>query len=127
MSQGGTPPLVPMWPQPQIRDLNQNPYPFFPFDPQWGDELAMLEFETFCALLRLAWASPRPCYLPPDPAVLNRMLEPYRQRGGGPVTKRVLAHFSVHLSTDLLYFPPQLRALERMVSGENIYSLLWNK
>ncbi len=126
MPKGGTPPLVPMWPQPQIRDMNQNPYPFFPFDPQWGDGLPLLEFETLCALLRLAWGSPRPCYLPADPEELNRMLEPYRLRGGGPVTQRVLEHFSVHQQTGFLYFPAQLRALQRLVAGENIYSLLWN-
>jgi hypothetical protein len=115
-----------MWPQPRIRELNQNPFPFFPFDPHWGDELPMMEFETFCALLRLAWVSPRPCYLPQDPAVLNRMLEPYRLRGGAPVTKRLLANFTEHPQTGLLYFPPQLRALERLVSGENMYALLWD-
>ncbi len=126
MPQGGTPPLVPMWPQPQARDLNHNPFPFFPFDPHWGDDLPMLEFETFCALLRLAWVSPRPCYLPADMNVLNRLLEPFRVRGGAPVTERVLAYFTVHTRTGLLYFPPQLRALERLVSGENMYALLWD-
>lgn len=118
--------MVPMWPQPHIRELNQNPFPFFPFDPHWGDELPMMEFETFCALLRLAWVSPRPCYLPHDPGVLNRMLEPYRLRGGAPVTQRVLTNFIVHPQTGLLYFPPQLRALERLVNGENMYALLWD-
>ena len=127
MPQGGTPPLVPMWPQPHIRDANQNPYPFFPFDPHWGDDLPMLEFETFCALLRLAWVSPRPCYLPADPTVLDHMLEPYHGRGAGPVTERVLSYFTVHPQTGLLYFPPQLRALERLVAGENMYALLWEK
>jgi hypothetical protein len=127
MPQGGTPPLVPMWPQPQVRDLNQNPYPFFPFDPHWGEQLPMLEFETFCALLRLAWVSPRPCYLPPDPSRLNSMLEPYRLRGGGPVTERVLGYFKTDSRTGLLFFPPQLRALRRLVSGENMYALLWDE
>jgi len=127
MPQGGTPPLVPMWPQPQVRELNQNPYPFFPFDPHWGEKLPMLEFESFCALLRLAWVSPRPCYLPADTDVLNQLLEPYRLRGGSKVTERVLAHFHTHPKTGLLYFPPQLRALKRLVAGENMYALLWDE
>lgn len=126
MPQGGTPPLVPMWPQPNIRELNQNPFPFFPFDPHWGDDLPMLEFETFCALLRLAWVSPRPGFLPPDVAVLNQMLEPCRLRGAAPITNRVLAYFTPHAKSGLLYFPPQLRALERLVNGENMYALLWD-
>ena len=127
MPQGGTPPLVPMWPQPQIRENNHNPFPFFPFDPRWGDDLPMLEFETLCALLQLAWVSPRPCFLPADAAALDKMLEPYRSRGGTPVSERVLAYFKVHPRTGLLFFPPQLRALERLVCGENMYSLLWDQ
>jgi hypothetical protein len=115
-----------MWPQPHIRELNQNPYPFFPFNPHWGEDLPMLEFETFCALLQLAWVSPRPCFLPPDPVILDQMLEPYRLRGGTPVSERVLANFTVLPSTGLLYFPPQLRALARLVAGENMYALLWD-
>ena len=126
MLQGGTPPLVPMWPQPHIRELNQNPFPFFPFDPHWGDDLPMMEFETLCALLRLAWVSPRPCFVPNDPEELNRLLEPSRLRGGAPVNERVLSYFKVHPLTGLLYFPPQLRALERLVDGENMYALLWD-
>ena len=126
MLKGGTPPLVPMWPQPHIRELNQNPFPFFPFDPHWGDALPMLEFETFCALLRLAWVSPRPCYLPADPEVLDQMLEPYRVRGGAAVNSHILAFFTKHPRTGLLYFPAQLRAMERLVAGENMYALLWD-
>jgi hypothetical protein len=125
MPQGGTPPLVPMWPQPRLRETNQNPFPFFPFDPHWADGLPMLEFETFCALLRLAWVSPRPCFLPADPASLDGLMEPYRQRGVAPVTARVVSFFTAHPGTGLLYFPPQLRALERLVNGENMYALLW--
>jgi hypothetical protein len=127
MPQGGTPPLVPMWPQPLVREVNQNPFPFFPFDPRWGDDLPMLEFETLCALLQLAWVSPRPCFLPADPAVLDKMLEPYHSRGGAPVSPRVLGYFKTHPATGLLYFPPQLRALERLVGGENMYALLWDQ
>ncbi len=126
MPKGGTPPLVPMWPQPQIRASNQNPYPFFPFDPHWGESLAVVEFETFCALLRLAWVSPRPCFLPADRSQLQSMLQLMRVRGGAPISDRVMAYFTRHPETGLLYFPPQLRALERLVEGENMYSLLWD-
>jgi hypothetical protein len=87
----------------------------------------MLEFETLCALLQLAWVSPRPCFLPCDASLLDKMLEPYRSRGGTPVSERVLAYFKVHPHTGLLFFPPQLRALERLVSGENMYALLWDR
>jgi hypothetical protein len=115
-----------MWPQPGIREFNMNPFPFFPFDPQWGEGLSMLEFETFCALLRLAWVSPRPCYLPRDPEMLNSMLKPQRASGtGAVVSPRILAYFTAHPRTGLLYFPPQLRALDRLVGGENMYALLW--
>ena len=127
MSQKGTPPLVPMWPQPQVRDVNQNPFPFFPFDPRWGDELRMAEFETFCALLRLAWVSPRPCFLAGDPVVLQQMLQFPAACGGAPINKAILALFFEHPETGLLYFPPQLHALERLVDGENIYGLLWDR
>jgi hypothetical protein len=126
MPQGGTPPLVPMWPQSGKRESNMNPFPFFPFDPHWGDGLPMMEYETFCTLLRLAWVSPRPAYLPADPAVLNTMLKPYQMSGtAAPVSPRLLAYFTRHPRTGLLYFPPQMRALERLVGGENMYSLLW--
>ncbi len=126
MPQGGTPPLVPMWPQPHVRAGNQNPFPFFPFDPRWGQDLPLLEFETFCALLRLAWVSPRPGFLPAEPAVLAAMLEPYRMKGGAALTERVMRFFTVHPETGLLYFPAQLKALERLVEGENMYALLWD-
>jgi hypothetical protein len=126
MPQGGTPPLVPMWPQPQIRSANQNPYPFFPFDPHWGENLPVVEFETFCALLRLAWVSPRPCFLPNDRQQLEAMLVPMHLRGGAPLTERVMSYFTEHSLTGLLYFAPQLRALSRLVEGENMYSLLWD-
>jgi hypothetical protein len=116
-----------MWPQPHVRAANLNPYPFFPFNPRWGQELPLLEFETFCALLRLAWVSPRPCFLPPDPAVLSKMIEPYRMKGGAVLTERVMRFFTIHSETGLLYFPPQAKALERLVSGENMYALLWEE
>jgi hypothetical protein len=37
-----------------------------------------------------------------------------------------MAYFTTHSHTRLLYFPPQMRALERLVDGENMYSLLWD-
>lgn len=127
MPKGGTPPLVPMWPQPHIRELNQNPFPFFPFDPQWGHELPMLELDSFCALLRMAWVSPRPCYLPADREELSRVLRQNRVPGGGAtISDQVMAFFATDARTGLLYFPPQLRSLERMVNGENMYALLWD-
>jgi hypothetical protein len=126
MPKGGTPPLVPMWPQPHVRVENLNPYPFFPFNPSWGDGLPLAEFETFCALLRLAWASPRPCYLPADNEALAELLKPYRADMSGAVSEHILGFFTVHPRTGLRYFTPQLKALERLVEGENIYSLLWD-
>ncbi len=125
MPQGGTPPLVPMWPQPHVRGDNLNPFPFFPFDPHWGDNLPLVEFETFCVLLRLAWVSPRPCYLPSDAQNLGKMLQPYLSRGLAPLNERILAYFTVNTRTGLMYFAPQLKALERLVNGENMYALLW--
>jgi hypothetical protein len=125
MPKGGTPPLVPMWPQPHVRVENMNPYPFFPFNPQWGENLTAAEFETFCALLRLAWASPRPCFLPADQDEIRQMLAPYFSEAPLP-SEPVMSHFLSHCNTGLLYFPPQLKALERLVEGENIYSLLWD-
>ena len=127
MPKGGTPPLLPMWPQPHIRELNQNPFPFFPFDPQWGDQLPMLELDLFCALLRMAWVSPRPCYLSPDREGLSRILRENRVPGGrAEISDQVMAFFAADSRTGLLYFPPQLRALERLVNGENMYALLWD-
>ena len=76
------------------------------------------------ALLRLAWVSPRPCFLSPDVALLNQTLE---RMGHAPASSRVLAQFSCHVRTGLLYFPSQLRALERLVSGEDLYALLWDE
>lgn len=125
MPKGGTPPLVPMWPQPHVRVENLNPYPFFPFNPQWGEGLAIGDFDTFCVLLRLAWASPRPCYLPGDDETLCKMLKV--QRGSDDaIPSRVLELFTVDSRTGLRYFAPQMKALERLVRGENIYALLWD-
>lgn len=123
MPRGGTPPLVPMWPG--VRIVERNPFPFFPFDPRWRLRFTGSEFETFCALLKMAWVSPRPCFLPPDGEHLRRLLQPYLKRGCAPLSERVLSEFRRHPVTGLLYFPPQLRALERLVEGEDLYALLW--
>lgn len=126
MPKGGTPPLVPMWPQPHIRVENLNPFPFFPFNPQWAEDLPLADFETFCVLLRLAWASPRPCFLPVQDEALLEMLRPYRPESSVGIPENVMAHFSIHPRTGLRFFAPQMKALERLVDGENIYALLWD-
>jgi hypothetical protein len=115
-----------MWPQPHVRGENLNPYPFFPFNPRWADSLPLAEFETFCVLLRLAWVSPRPGFLPANRDVLNQLLQPYAGPGMAPLSDTILAHFTVHPQTGLMYFPRQMKALERLVSGENMYALLWD-
>ncbi len=122
MPLGGTPPLLPMWPG--VRVTEQNPYPFFPFNPRWREGFSSRDFEAFCALLRLAWVSPRPCYLPAERERLDQVLEAL---GRGSVSDIVLAQFCAHERTGLLYFPPQLRALERLVDGEDLYALLWDE
>jgi len=127
MAQSGTPPLVPIWPQPHVRGDNLNPFPFFPFNPHWVDGLPEPEFETLCLLLRLAWVSPRPGFLPSDLDELGRLLDPFRERQLAAISARILAYFTVDPSTGLMYFAPQMKALERLVSGENMYSLLWDE
>ena len=122
MPRGGTPPLVPMWPG--LRVIEQNPFPFFPFNPRWRTLFSPQEYDTFCALLRLAWISPRPCFLAPEFHTLARLLEPHSR---APLTDHVLAQFQGHPHTGLLYFPPQLRALQRLVRGEDLYALLWDE
>ena len=123
MLRGGTPPLVPIWPAPRI--LERNPYPFFPFNPRWQTKMTREELEVFCALLKLAWISERPCYLPPDREQLRKMLREAHRPDA--VTDVVLAQFQHQKNTGLLFFPPQLRALRRLVSGEDMYSLLWDE
>ena len=113
-----------MWPG--VRVVERNPFPFFPFNPRWRERFHGAEFETFCALLKMAWISPRPCYLPSDREHLNQLLEPYIRRGCAPLSERVLTAFARHPRTGLLYFAPQLRALQRLVNGEDLYALLWH-
>src|SRR4051812_8981290 len=68
---GGSPPLVPMWPGARV--VERNPFPFFPFNPRWQRQTSMTreDLEVFCALLKLAWVSDRPGYLPPDRVSLS--------------------------------------------------------
>ncbi len=121
MPRGGTPPLVPMWPG--VCVVERNPFPFFPFNPRWRDQFSATEFQFFCVLLRLAWVSPRPCLLPCDHAQLAQLMESHIH---GALPQDVLARFQVHPRLQMLYFPPQLRALERLIAGEDLYSLLWD-
>lgn len=123
MPRGGSPPLVPMWPAPRV--LERNPYPFFPFNPRWQSRMTRVELEVFCALLKLAWISERPCFLPDDREVLSEMLKQVHRLDY--VTDTVLKQFQHQKHTGLLFFPPQLRALRRLVSGEDMYSLLWDE
>jgi hypothetical protein len=111
-----------MWPG--VCVVEKNPFPFFPFNPRWREQLNAEEFQFFCVLLRLAWTSPRPCFLPGNPGELQRMLEPHI---GGLLPVRVLERFGVHEHLRLRYFPPQLRALQRLVAGEDLYALLWDE
>jgi hypothetical protein len=112
-----------MWPAPRV--LERNPYPFFPFNPRWQSRMTRVELEVFCALLKLAWISERPCFLPDDREVLSEMLKQVHRLDY--VTDTVLKQFQHQKHTGLLFFPPQLRALRRLVSGEDMYSLLWDE
>lgn len=122
MPRGGTPPLVPMWPG--VCVVERNPFPFFPFNPRWREGLSADEFHAFSILLRLAWISPRPCMLPPDAAELQRLAEAHVR---GPLPARALERFQPDERAGFLVFPPQLRALQRLVAGEDLYALLWDE
>ncbi len=111
-----------MWPG--VCVVEKNPFPFFPFNPRWREQFSAAEFQYFCLLLRLAWVSPRPCLLPADRDQLGRLLETQIR---GPIPERVLTRFEVHPRLGMLYFPPQLRALERLIAGEDLYALLWDE
>lgn len=123
MPRGGSPPLVPMWPAARV--VERNPFPFFPFNPRWQSQMSREDLEIFCALLKLAWISPRPCYLPAGREALSELL----RLANRPtlVSDIVLAQFRAQKGTGFLYFPPQLRSLRRLVSGEDMYSLLWDE
>jgi len=120
---GGAPPLVPIWPAARV--IERNPYPFFPFNPRWQSQMTRAEVEVFCALLKMAWISERPCFLPSDPATLVSLLR--QANRPDHITDLVLKQFQHQKHTRLLFFPPQLRALRRLVSGEDMYSLLWDE
>ena len=122
MPRGGTPPLVPMWPG--VCVVERNPFPFFPFNPRWREDLSSAEVQAFSVLLRLAWISPRPCMLTTDIEELYRLAEPHLR---GEIPARVLERFQYAARFGLLVFPPQLRALQRLVSGEDLYALLWDE
>jgi hypothetical protein len=121
---GGSPPLVPMWPGARV--VERNPFPFFPFNPRWQQEqMTREDLEVFCALLKLAWISERPGYLPPDRMSLVGLLEQACRPTN--ISELVMAQFRYQKDTGLLFFPPQLRALRRLVAGEDMYSLLWDE
>jgi hypothetical protein len=122
---GGSPPLVPMWPGARI--VERNPFPFFPFNPRWQRQTSMTreDFEVFCALLKLAWVAERPGFLPAD---RDGLCEKLREAClPSNVSDLVLSQFQRQKETGFLFFPPQLRALRRLVAGEDMYSLLWDE
>lgn len=63
---------MPVWPGARI--IERNPFPFFPFNPRWLAELSREDVETFYSLLKLAWVSVRPGYLPGDRDQLSKLL-----------------------------------------------------
>jgi hypothetical protein len=111
-----------MWPG--VCVVERNPFPFFPFNPRWRDGLSSSEFQAFSVLLRLAWISPRPCLLTADIDELHQLTEPHLR---GRIPARALERFRRDDRLGLLVFPPQLRALQRLVSGEDLYALLWDE
>lgn len=123
MPRGGSPPLVPMWPGARV--VERNPYPFFPFNPRWHGEMMSDDLGVFCALLKLAWISERPGYLPAEREVLRAMLKDVFCPA--TISDTVMAQFHRQKGTGLLFFPPQVRALRRLVAGEDMYSLLWDE
>jgi hypothetical protein len=120
---GGCPPLVPIWPGARV--IERNPFPFFPLNPKWLTDMSRSDTETFCSLLKLAWTSQRPGYLPPDGQELANLLREACRPCQVP--DLVLQRFHRQKSTGLLFFPPQMRALRRLVAGEDMYSLLWDE
>jgi hypothetical protein len=119
----GSPPLVPIWPG--VRVVERNPFPFFPFNPRWQQGLERDDLEAFCSLLKVAWLSERPCYLPNNVELMRQLL---REKGTPrEISQCVLGRFEVQAITGLLFFPPQLRALRRLIAGEDMYSLLWDE
>jgi hypothetical protein len=112
-----------MWPGARV--VERNPFPFFPFNPRWQTQMTRDDLEVFCALLKLAWISERPGYLPADRDSLGSLLRGVHRSPS--VSDAVLSQFQQQQVTGLLFFPPQLRALGRLVNGEDMYSLLWDE
>ena len=112
-----------MWPGARI--LERNPFPFFPFNPRWQTHMTREDLEVFCALLKLAWISERPGFLPADRESLTALLK--QASRPAHVSDIVFHQFQQQKITGLLFFPPQLRALRRLVNGEDMYSLLWDE
>src|SRR3954468_16256731 len=112
-----------MWPGARV--VERNPFPFFPFNPRWQSHMAHPDLEVFCALLKLAWISERPGYLPASREDLSRLLKEACRPTH--VSDLVMSQFRPQTTTGLLFFPPQLRALRRLVAGEDMYSLLWDE
>ncbi len=83
------------------------------------------DLEVFCALLKLAWISERPGYLPGDRDALCVLLKEVHRPSN--VSDAVFSQFQQQQTTGFLFFPPQLRALRRLVNGEDMYSLLWDE
>lgn len=124
MPRSGSPPLVPMWPGARV--IERNPFPFFPFNPRWqAAQMSREDLEVFCALLKIAWISERPGYLPADKEMLSAALKEASRPA--QVSDVVFAQFQAQKGTGFLFFPPQLRALRRLVAGEDMYSLLWDE
>jgi hypothetical protein len=112
-----------MWPGARV--VERNPFPFFPFNPRWQTKMVREDLEVFCALLKLAWISERPGFLPSDRECLAALLREASRPAN--VSDIVFAQFQQQKHTGLLFFPPQLRALRRLVAGEDMYSLLWDE
>jgi hypothetical protein len=112
-----------MWPGARV--IERNPFPFFPFNPRWQTQMRREDLEIFCTLLKLAWVSERPGFLPADRQSLSILLQKVGRRTY--ISDAVFSQFVRQESTGLLYFPPQQRALRRLVAGEDMYSLLWDE
>ncbi len=123
MARSGIPPLVPIWAGARV--VERNPFPFFPFNPRWQSQMAREDLEVFCNLLKLAWISERPGFLPSAREELVRKLKEANRPCH--VSDMVFLQFERHENTGLLFFPPQMRALQRLVAGEDMYSLLWDE
>jgi hypothetical protein len=112
-----------MWPGARV--VERNPFPFFPFNPRWRTQMTRGDLGVFCALLKLAWISERPGFLPADRGCLAMLLKEASRPTD--ISDNVFDQFEQQKDTGLLFFPPQLRALRRLVAGEDMYSLLWDE